>query len=266
VAGPADGVPVILLHGFPQTSLEWEAQIAALSAAGYRVVAPDQRGYSPGARPPNVADFAIVPLVRDVEGIADALGISRFHLVGHDWGASVTWAAALFIPQRLLSIVPISVPHPDAFTQVRNDPASCQPAASRYIDDFLLEGAEAQLLSDGQARLRTMYEGLPAAHRAAYLDHFRDQEALRGPLNWYRATFGSSAPRPTLGKTTVPTLYVWSDGDTALCRDGAVITGQFVSAPYRFEIIEGVGHWVPELAAERLNTLLLEHLRQQAAK
>jgi pimeloyl-ACP methyl ester carboxylesterase len=264
VAGPETGQPVLLLHGFPETSLEWSAQINFLAEHGYRVVAPDQRGYSPGARPTAVADYAMLQLVRDVTDIADALGIERFHLVGHDWGASVVWATAFVAPQRLLSIVPISVPHLDAFSRTRNDPTSCQPAASTYIDEFVTDGFEAKLLRDDSAELRRLYHGLPASRVAAYLAHFRDANALQGPLNWYRANLATKQS-PAIGKTSVPTMYIWSDLDESMCRDGAELTAEYVSAPYQFEILEGVNHWVPELAADDVNALLLEHLRSFAS-
>ncbi|MEA3055414.1 MAG: hypothetical protein QOD30_846, partial [Actinomycetota bacterium] len=115
VAGPDDGEPVLLLHGFPQTSYSWRAQLEALGAAGYRAIAPDQRGYSPGARPTEVEAYAIEHLVADVVGMADALGLERFDLVGHDWGAAVAWATAITRPDRVRSLAALSVPHPDAF-------------------------------------------------------------------------------------------------------------------------------------------------------
>lgn len=260
-AGPADGEPVILLHGFPQTSLEWSAQISFLAARGYRVAAPDQRGYSPGARPGSVTDYAMLLLVRDVLGIADALEIERFHLVGHDWGASVAWATAFFAPERLLSIVPISVPHLDAYTRAASDPASCQPASSAYIASFLAEGSESALLRDDAAGLRRLYQGLSADRVDAYLAHFADEASLTGPLNWYRANLVSGQPRPSIGNTSTPTLYIWSDGDPSICRDSAELTAEYVTGPYRFEILAGVNHWVPELAPDDVNALLLEHLR-----
>jgi pimeloyl-ACP methyl ester carboxylesterase len=268
-AGSVDGTPVILLHGFPETSREWISQIAALAQAGYRAVAPDQRGYSPGARPAAVSAYATSELVKDVLGIADALGFTRFHLVGHDWGASVAWATALSAPHRLLSLTPISVPHPGAFAQTLADPTSCQPRASSYFSLFVSPTAEQTLRGNDNAFLRNVYSGLPKASVDEYLTIFSGP-ALTGGLNWYRAnlapTPGSSGtPRPAAGPCTVPTMYIWSDGDTALCRDSAVLTEKFVTGPYRFEIVQGVGHWVPELAADRVNSLLLEHLAQYTA-
>lgn len=261
-AGPAGGSPVILLHGFPETSREWNSQIAALAARGYRVIAPDQRGYSPGARPEAVSAYATPELVKDVLGIADASGFTKFHLVGHDWGASVAWAVALRAPSRLLSLTPISVPHPDAFAAALSDPSSCQPRASSYFSLFVSAAAEQALRANDAAFLRNVYRELPADAVAEYISIFSGP-ALTGGLNWYRANIGARAPGATpvaAGPVTVPTMYVWSDGDTALCRDSAQRTQKFVTGPYRFEVIQGVSHWVPELAAERLNALLLEHL------
>jgi len=113
--GPPDGDLVLLLHGFPETSYEWRHQLAALGAAGHRAVAPDQRGYSPGARPAAVAEYAVEHLVADVGGFADALGADRFHLVGHDWGGFVAWYAGGSFPGRVRTLTVVSTPHPVAF-------------------------------------------------------------------------------------------------------------------------------------------------------
>jgi pimeloyl-ACP methyl ester carboxylesterase len=266
VAGPDNGERVLLLHGFPQTSLQWRAQIAALADAGYRVVAPDQRGYSPGARPADVASYRALLLAQDVLGMADALHWTRFHLVGHDWGAGVAWIVAAIAPLRLLSLTPISVPHPDAFAKRRAEPGSCQATASSYMEDLIASDAEARLLAEDAAWLRTTYQDLPDATATMYRTLFSDLALLTPALNWYRANFGPDAVRAMLGPVRVPTLYVWSDGDVAICRDTAELSRDHVDAPYRFEVIEGVSHWVPDLAGERLTELLLEHLRMHPAR
>lgn len=271
-SGPVDGPTVILLHGFPQNASEWTQQIPALTAAGYRVIAPNQRGYSAGARPTEVAAYTTPNLVRDVLGIADAVGAARFHLVGHDWGASIAWAVAAAAPDRLLSVTPISVPHVDAFAQALADPTSCQPRASSYIALLVSPVAEQTLLANDSTLLRGLYGDLPKPLVDTYVEFF-DAPTLTGGLNWYRANLAPPAPgepaaagRGTIGPIRVPTLYVWSDRDPALCRDPAERTKDFVSGPYQFEVLEGVGHWVPELAAERLNPLLLAHLAKYDAK
>ena len=257
-AGPEDGPVVFLLHGFPETSYEWRHQLPALASMGFRVIAPDQRGYSPGARPDAVGAYAIPNLVADVMGMADALGAETFHVVGHDWGAVVTWFAALQHPDRVLSIVPISVPHPFAFAQALANPEGQQAGMSSYMEFFRSEGSEAEFLANDAAMLRGMYAGLGEHAERAYLDVLSTPEALGAALNWYRAmnlTVNASEITPI----RMPTLYVWSTDDVALGREGAELTADFVEGPYRFEILEGVSHWVPEEAPDALNDLLREH-------
>ncbi|MCE2540468.1 MAG: alpha/beta hydrolase [Acidobacteria bacterium] len=259
-AGPEDGEVVILLHGFPQTSYEWRHQIRALAAAGFRAVAPDQRGYSPGARPPDVADYALPLLVQDVIGLADAIGAERFHIVGHDWGAVVAWAVAVAARDRVITANPVSVPHPDAFARVLNDPTSCQVEASSYFDVFVQPDSEDAFLANGQAGLRGIYTGIDEAAVDEYLRVLGSKPALGAALDWYRANIGDrNLQGPALGPVEVPTMFTWSDGDTALCIDGALLTAEYVTGPYRFEVLEGVSHWIPDLAAEAMSTLLLEH-------
>lgn len=260
-AGPDDGEVVLLLHGFPQTSHEWRHQQQALGEAGYRVIAPDQRGYSAGARPPAVEDYTLDLLVADIVGIADAVGAERFHLVGHDWGAIVAWGVAVAIPDRLITVNPISVPHLDAFARVLADPTSCQPAASGYFDLFVQRDSEDGFLAEDAAGLRGIYAGIDAEAIEEFVRVLGTKEALGSALNWYRANIADRQPlAPPLGNVQVPTMFVWSDGDTALCVDGAELTGEYVDGPYRFEVLEGVSHWIPDLAPERLTALLLDHL------
>ena len=261
VAGPEDGEVVLLLHGFPQSSYEWQHQMRALGAAGFRAVAPDQRGYSPGARPPDVADYALPLLVQDVLGLADAVGAERFHVVGHDWGAAVAWAIAAAAPERVITANPVSVPHLDAFTAVLGDPDSCQPEASAYFNLFVQPDSEDGFLADDYAQLRAVYAELDADAVAEYIRVLGTKPALGAALNWYRANVGpGSFGREPLGAVTVPTMFTWSDADQALCIDGALLTEDYVAGPYRFEVLEGVSHWIPEVAPEALSALLLDHI------
>lgn len=262
VAGPRRGAPVLLLHGFPQSSLEWEAQLVALARAGFRAVAPDLRGYSPGARPPAIADYRLEALTSDVVAIADALGFARFHLVGHDWGAAIAWEVAGRYPERLTSLTAVSVPHPTAFAQALASDSD-QQGKSTYIAFFQQPDLpERTLLANDAALLRGIYGTGPAAENAdEYVRLLSEPGALTAALNYYRALGLTSSSG---ARTTVPTLYVWSTGDTALGRRGAELCGDFVDAPYRFEIIEGVSHWVPEDAADALSALLVEHVGRWA--
>jgi pimeloyl-ACP methyl ester carboxylesterase len=266
-AGPDDGEVVILLHGFPQTSHEWRHQLRALGEAGFRAVAPDQRGYSPGARPARVEDYALPLLIGDVIGLADAIGADRFHVVGHDWGAAVAWGVAIAARDRVITANPVSVPHPDAFARVLNDPDSCQVAASSYFDLFIQPDSEDGFLANDQALLRGLYAGMGEDAVAEYLRVLGSKPALGAALDWYRANIGDrNLQRPATGAVTVPTMFTWSDGDTALCVDGAVLTEEYVEGPYRFEVLEGIDHWIPEMAAERMSSLLVEHLTQYSER
>jgi pimeloyl-ACP methyl ester carboxylesterase len=257
-AGPEGGELVLLLHGFPETSFEWRTQIDALAAAGYRAVAPDQRGYTPGARFDDLTEYHVFHLAADVGRFADALGAERFHLVGHDWGGFVAWWAAGRFPRRVRTLTVVSTPHPGAFVAAYHGDTD-QRERSSYMDWFRTPDAEAAWLADDAAILRAAHQGHAADGGEEYVRFFSadDGAALTGGLNWYRANDFTD----DTGPITVPTLYVWSDDDVALGRDAAEATGSFVEGPYRFEVLEGVSHWIPEEAPEALNRLLLEHLQ-----
>src|SRR6478752_1382429 len=159
VDGPADGRPVLLLHGFPETSLSWAAVTPLLTAAGLRVYAPDQLGYSPGARPDEVGAYSMPNLAQVTADLMTALDLPRAHVVGHDWGANVAWALAAWHPDRVRTLTAVSVPHPAAYTAAfRADPE--QKERSAYIRLFWQAGkAEVVLLADDGRRLRRMLTG-----------------------------------------------------------------------------------------------------------
>jgi pimeloyl-ACP methyl ester carboxylesterase len=258
VAGPPEGRPVLLLHGFPQTRLVWQRQIAALAAHGYRVVAPDQRGYSPGARPERPEDYRISVLVDDVVAITEELGWASFDLVGHDWGGAVAWWTADAHPGRVRTLTVVSTPHPGALaTTLRTD--KDQRERSQYMIAWRETPAtEERMLAGDAEALRATYAGkVPQASAEAYVRHLSQPGALTAALNWYRA----GRPDGAIGVIEVPTLYVWSTQDSAFGPAAARETGQWVNGPYRFETLQGVSHWVPEEAPETLSRLLLEHLR-----
>jgi pimeloyl-ACP methyl ester carboxylesterase len=260
-AGPSDGEAVILLHGWPQTSYEWRHQLDALGDAGYRAVAPDQRGYSPGARPIEVEAYSTELLRADVLALADALGATRFHLVGHDWGAIVAWGVAALAPERVITLNAVSVPHPDAFAAQLADPSSCQYAASYYFDFFVTSTATDYFVANGAEQLRAVYEGLSASDIDVYVAALGTPAAMDATLNWYRANVADrNFSFPLLGPVETPTLYVWGDQDTALCREGGALSEALVDAAYRFEVMTEVNHWVPDNAGDALASLLLEHL------
>jgi pimeloyl-ACP methyl ester carboxylesterase len=253
-SGPSDGEVVVLLHGFPQNRHAWDTVTPILVDAGYRVLAPDQRGYSPGARPAGRKAYVAAELVADVVALIDAAGADRVHLVGHDWGALVTWAMASAHPERLRTANPISVPHPGAFAW--SMPRG-QLLRSWYMGLFQLPALPELLLpSSAGVRMLTQH-GLTDEQVRGYLDAL-GRDGLRAALNWYRAIPFSRDPKYT-HRSTVSTMYVWSDADVALGRAGAEATERYVTGPYRFEVLKGVSHWIPENEPGPLARLLLDH-------
>jgi len=257
-SGPADGEAVVLLHGFPEAGSSWSNMTPSLAAGGCRVLAPDQRGYSPGARPPAQGDYALDRLVADVLSLADNAGLDRFHLVGHDWGGAVAWALASKHPDRLRTLAVLSTPHPKALGRslLRSD----QVLRSSYVGLFRLPVVSERLLLafDGRVLEQGLRRaGLSAAKAREYTARMSEPGALTAALNWYRANTSSLA----IGDVDVPTLYIWSTGDAALGRRAAELTADYVKGPYRFEVLDGVSHWIPEEAPDEAAALLLSFWR-----
>ncbi|MDN3568027.1 alpha/beta hydrolase [Paeniroseomonas aquatica] len=261
VAGEPAAPLVLLLHGFGVSRHLYDAQLPALAAAGFRAAAPNQRGYSPGARPDpmDFARYGIELLIADALALADALGHQgRFHLVGHDWGGSLAWEIAARHPERLGSLTMLSRPHPGAFARaLAEDPG--QPYRSRHHKAFLEADAVPRLLADDAAWLRTRHaaQGVPPAATAKHLGVIGNPAAMAAALAWYRAR--GTVHRP-IGAVTVPTLFLWGDADDTVGRMAAEGTRDFVTAPYQFEVLPGVGHYAPDQRPEVVNRLLLAHL------
>jgi len=257
-AGPADGPVVVLLHGFPQLNTSWSAIIDRLTARGYRCIAPNQRGYSPGARPKRRRDYRAQELVEDVRALLDAVGVQRVHLVGHDWGAAVAWGAADEFPDRIATLTSFSVPHPAAF--VKSWVTSRQGLASWYMYFFQLPWLPERLLlgadRKGARAVKALQSGGQTREAAERdVQAMTDPGALTAALNWYRAMFLSN-PAQAVGKISVPTMYVWSDDDVALTEKPARDTANYVNAEYRFEILHGA-HWIPDEQPDKAADLLL---------
>jgi pimeloyl-ACP methyl ester carboxylesterase len=278
-AGERTARPVVLLHGFPQSSWQWHHQLEALADAGYRALAFDQRGYCKGARPEEVGAYRIGELMKDVLAVVDAQGWDTVDVVGHDWGAVVAWALGALHPRRVRTLTAVSVPHPGAYaTALRGGDVADygagtdygagdddQARRSSYIEVFRREGAVAENLllgEDGSGEgLRSMFgaTGYPSEDVEVFVRPMLEPGALTAALNWYRAM--TAEDYVGIGPVVVSTLYVWSTQDVALGRKGAEATVDWVTGPYRFEVLEGVSHWVPEAAPHELNELLLDHLR-----
>lgn len=260
IVGPDSGPPVLMLHGFPQSRRAWRSQAAALAAAGFRAIAPDQRGYSAGARPGGLEAYAAENMVADALGLMDALGHERFDLAGHDWGGQIAWLTAVAAPQRIRRLAVLSRPHPAAFARAfSQDKAQAQ--RSGHHRTLLGEDAAAGIRADDFAGFRRMFaaQGVPGDTAQAYIDTLSPPGALEAAIAWYRAG-GSAALRardvPAVG---LPTLYVWGDADATVGRMAAEGTAAFVTGPYRFEVIPGAGHFLTDEVPEAVNRLLLAH-------
>ena len=262
-AGEPGAPLVLLLHGFAESMHCWRAQVAALAAAGYRAIAPSQRGYSPGARPDvsDTANYHIDRLMDDAMAIVAASGYGdrRFHLVGHDWGGSIAWSLADRFSLRLASLTVLSRPHPNAFNRALQMPDGEQAQRSRHHKAFLEPDAADVVLADNSKWLRERLaaNGVPAAAIEAHLGVLGNKDAMEAALAWYRAR---GAIRGPLGIVDVPTLFIWGDADDTVGRIAAEGTKDFVSAPYRFEVLPGVGHFAADQVPDRVNELLLQHL------
>ena len=266
--GSAAAPLVLLLHGFAESFHTWQAQVEALAAAGYRAIAPSQRGYSPGARPDttDASNYEFDKLVGDAMAIADACGHAnrRFHLVGHDWGGSIAWGIADRHPGRLATLTILSRPHPNAFNRALAMPDGDQARRSRHHTAFLEADAAPRLVADDsrwlRERLRT--NGVPPDAIERHVAVLGDPATMEAALTWYRAR---GAIRTPLGTISVPTLYIWGDADDTVGHAAAEGTAADVSGPYRFEVLPGVGHFAADQVPDQVNALLLAHLVKHSA-
>ncbi len=264
LCGPSDGELVILLHGFPQSSYTWRAELKALAEAGYRACAPNQRGYSAGARPTEIDSYRVEFLVSDVLQIADALGADQFHIVGHDWGGQIAWVTAALHSERVRTLSVISRPHPKAFIKAMAEDDG-QPNRSRHHKSHLRPEMTEEMLADNAALYR---RGLPAVDPKdidIYLETVGTFEALDAALNWYRAVGQSKIRAADIPAVVVPTLYVWGNLDGTVGRTAAEGTVDWVQAPYKFIEIPDVGHFVTDQVPGQFTPLLLEHLEASSA-
>lgn len=253
--GPANGPPVVMLHGFPQDAWTFDRVVPHLHARGLRTLVPLQRGYAASARPPHRWNYRLADLVDDVLALIDAAEQTAVHVVGHDWGAVVGWALAARHPGWVHSLTALSVPHPAAFVEslVRSN----QALMSTYMALF-----QAPLLPEAVLR-RTLYStlvrsGLPAGDAARYRAAMAGG-ALTGALHWYRA-LPLSGTRAGSGPIAVPTTYLWGRHDFALGEVAALRTGAHVAADYRFVDLDA-GHWLPETRPEQVASAILSRVR-----
>ncbi|HAP70016.1 MAG TPA: alpha/beta hydrolase [Flavobacteriales bacterium] len=262
VEGNPTDEPVILLHGWPETSHMWIGLMEQLSAEGYYCIAPDQRGFSPQARPEKVKDYAIEFLAEDVIGIADAFGIKNFQLVGHDWGSAIGWAVVAFHPDRVKSWTAMSVPHLKAFSDaIRFDKK--QKKMSQYMAFFQWRGIpEWFLLKKDRLNLRKTWKKSSPEELQEYLDVIGNKPALKSTLGYYRANYkllkkGQKMDNYLEVKT--PTLMIWGKKDIAIGRTSVEGTAQYMKGDYQYVELDA-GHWLMQEAFDACYNPIKEHL------
>ncbi len=264
--GPRGGEVVVLLHGFPQDSRCWSEVSPTLHRAGLRTLAPNQRGYSPGASPDDVSAYRVSALAADVLAVLDAAGATTAHVVGHDWGGAVAWFLGAHHADRVASLTVLSTPHPAAMAHAMT--RSLQPLRSWYALAVQVPVLPELLLARTLAPALRV-SGLPAHLARRYGRRFASPSALHGPLAWYRAA-GRRPPWRVLdgvgagsGTVGVPTTYVWGRHDPALGRAAATATRDQVSGDYLFVELDA-GHWLPELHPDEVAGAVLDRVRHAA--
>lgn len=256
------GEPVILLHGFPETSHMWIPLMDHLAGLGYQCLAPDQRGYCPGARPKGAENYHYSKLCEDVIALADHLGYQKFHLVGHDHGAGVGWTMSGRYPERIQSWTAMSVPHIAGFGDaIRND--ADQTQRSQYIGFFQQEGVAEKMFSEKDFDgLKRIWDKCSDEQKEIYLAVFKEEYALSGALNWYRGSIQMEGADATgqVGQITTPTLMIWGNQDSAIGRKSVESTPQYMEGPYRFVELD-VGHWLIQENEDRILTEVRTHIQ-----
>lgn len=298
-AGDRGAPAVLLAHGFPELAYSWRRQIPALADAGYHVIVPDQRGYGGSSCPPEVAAYDITALTGDLVGLLDDVGAESAAWVGHDWGAAVTWAAALLHPQRVSAVAGLSVP---PVPRPRVPPTQAFRSTFQgnffYMLYFQQPGvADAELDANPHRAMRTMLTGMTmptdessalrmlAPGEEGFLDRLEAPEQLpdwlsdddlsyyvdaftrtgfRGPLNWYRNLDRNwhTMAEPAVTKIKVPALYVAGAADPVLIFTRSDRASEVVDGPYRQVLLDGAGHWIQQEHADDVNVELLRFLSE----
>jgi pimeloyl-ACP methyl ester carboxylesterase len=252
-----DGRPVVLLHGFPDSGRLWSHQVRALADAGFKVIVPDMRGYGASDKPAGVDAYNVLYLVADVGAVLDDAGIERAHIVGHDWGAAVAWALAAVAPERVDHLAALSVGHPSSFRAGGFE----QNEKSWYMLLFQFEGVAEKWLSDDNWANFRAWGHHPDAD--AVIADLETTDSLTPGLNWYRANIPPESyvtPPIVLPPVQAPTMGIWSSGDFALTEGQMTRSAEHVSGPWRYERLEGSGHWMQLEDPEEVNRLLGDFL------
>lgn len=249
------GEALLLLHGFPDSSKLWRKMIPGLADAGFRVIAPDQRGFGETTAPEHVSDYSIAQIAADAIAVLDALGIERAALMGHDWGALIGWRLAADHPDRFSCFVALSVGHPKAMI----DAGFRQKLKSWYFILFLLRGIGEAVVSAADFKAF----GWMTRHDPEMANWRRDLSRpgrLTAGMNWYRANI-TALSKAEFPSSRIPVFGLVGSADVALRPEQMRDSANYVDAPFRYEVIEGAGHWLPLYAAGEIEPQIIDFLR-----
>ncbi len=252
------GEPVILMHGFPETSHMWEDLLIFLAAQGYRCLAPDLRGYSPGARPIDIASYSIDKIASDIIALANTVGFQKFQLVGHDWGAACGWTVVELYPERVNSWSALSIPHLTAFDIAKKTDDE-QTKKSWYMTAFQLPIIPEIFLGAGVATIPTkLWSNSSPAEVSEYVNVFKDFACRKAVINWYRAN--KELPI-SYGDVAIPTILIWGNKDIAIARAGTEMAASYMKGKYQ-KIELDAGHALIQEEFKRVSQEILSHIQQ----
>ena len=258
-----DGPPVILLHGFPESSLMWQPLLDKAAVEGYRAIAFDQRGYSPMARPPKVEDYHIDCLVEDVLAVANQVGFDTFHLVGHDWGAGVGWKTVMDFPERIHTWTAMAIPHTAVFQEaVLNHPE--QKKRSAYMKRFQLPFLPALLFHLNQKKVVDGLRGRWTEEQLAECMAIqREYGAVTAAFNWYRASKmdGKRVDQAFEKNILRPTLFIWGTADPVVVQDIIPLQKKYIQAPYQVLSVDA-GHSLMQAKTDTILQSILTHFKK----
>lgn len=260
ISGDEANEPVILLHGFPETSIMWDKLMDHLASCGFYCIAPDMRGYSKGACPKGASNYTVDKLSADIINISEALKLNSFHLIAHDWGAAVGWHVVYTNPKKIRSWTSLSIPHSKAFAKAyRTDPI--QKKKSRYIGYFLLPWIPEFMIRRNDFKVfRKLWKNSTPEEINHYLSVFRRKESLTGALNYYRANIGKNKVQP-VGLIETPTLFIWGKKDLAVGEVAAKGAEPYMKGDYTFIELDA-GHWLIQTHFKEITPLIEAHLKK----
>ncbi len=254
-----EGEPVLLLHGFPDSNYLWRGVIPNLTDSGYKIIAPDQRGFGLSDAPEGKKNYQIELIAKDVIAILDQLNINKVKLVAHDWGAMIGWYLAGTYPDHFKSYTAISVGHPSAYASAGFE----QKKKGWYVLFFQLGGiAEKVFMADNWSIFRKTVNNHPEMDH--WIEDLNRPGRLTAGMNWYRANL-SKLWKADFPRVKIPVLGIWSTEDVALAEDQMITSAQYVDASWRYERLEGVSHWVPVDDPDRLSRLLLNFFKSEGS-